>query len=235
MLTEKQVELINIKASIIKPCVQFARRFLVLPEIEVSFKDCPSKNFPMMDNAAESSVGPDGCGHILINGPWFADRIKDHQDDVEFFIFHELRHIHQLTQIRLMTSGKKTRESVNDVQKWKDEFNGYMRNEGGDTQLENISQEVEIDANAYGIILETIYQNGRQPLLSIPAEAVNLAEKRLQCYIDTLPEFKDYSLKNNEVVRQNVKQQPIIKGKKTGRNDPCPCGSGKKYKFCCGK
>ena len=22
---------------------------------------------------------------------------------------------------------------------------------------------------------------------------------------------------------------------KTGRNDPCPCGSGKKYKFCCGK
>lgn len=20
-----------------------------------------------------------------------------------------------------------------------------------------------------------------------------------------------------------------------GRNDPCPCGSGKKYKFCCGK
>lgn len=24
-------------------------------------------------------------------------------------------------------------------------------------------------------------------------------------------------------------------GKKVGRNDPCPCGSGKKYKFCCGK
>ncbi|MHB1250265.1 MAG: SEC-C metal-binding domain-containing protein, partial [Polaromonas sp.] len=22
---------------------------------------------------------------------------------------------------------------------------------------------------------------------------------------------------------------------KTGRNDPCPCGSGKKYKHCCGK
>ncbi len=23
--------------------------------------------------------------------------------------------------------------------------------------------------------------------------------------------------------------------KETGRNDPCPCGSGKKYKKCCGK
>ncbi len=28
--------------------------------------------------------------------------------------------------------------------------------------------------------------------------------------------------------------QPVAKGKKTGRNDPCPCGSGKKYKKCCG-
>ncbi|HOA82888.1 MAG TPA: preprotein translocase subunit SecA [Thermodesulfovibrio thiophilus] len=29
--------------------------------------------------------------------------------------------------------------------------------------------------------------------------------------------------------------QPIEKPKKIGRNDPCPCGSGKKYKKCCGK
>ncbi len=28
---------------------------------------------------------------------------------------------------------------------------------------------------------------------------------------------------------------PIQKGEKIGRNDPCPCGSGKKYKNCCGK
>ena len=33
-----------------------------------------------------------------------------------------------------------------------------------------------------------------------------------------------------------VKQQPIVnQGPKVGRNDPCPCGSGKKYKNCCGK
>ena len=29
--------------------------------------------------------------------------------------------------------------------------------------------------------------------------------------------------------------RPVIKKKKVGRNDPCPCGSGKKYKNCCGK
>ncbi|MFN4286254.1 MAG: preprotein translocase subunit SecA [Lacibacter sp.] len=32
-----------------------------------------------------------------------------------------------------------------------------------------------------------------------------------------------------------VKQEPIIAGPKIGRNDPCPCGSGKKYKQCHGK
>ena len=29
-------------------------------------------------------------------------------------------------------------------------------------------------------------------------------------------------------------KKPIRKGEKVGRNDPCPCGSGKKYKKCCG-
>jgi preprotein translocase subunit SecA len=28
--------------------------------------------------------------------------------------------------------------------------------------------------------------------------------------------------------------QTVTKGRKTGRNEPCPCGSGKKYKKCCG-
>jgi len=30
-------------------------------------------------------------------------------------------------------------------------------------------------------------------------------------------------------------QKTITVGEKAGRNDPCPCGSGKKYKKCCGK
>ncbi|MBU3101376.1 MULTISPECIES: preprotein translocase subunit SecA [Clostridium] len=33
----------------------------------------------------------------------------------------------------------------------------------------------------------------------------------------------------------SVKQEPTIKEAKTGRNDECPCGSGKKYKNCCGR
>lgn len=34
---------------------------------------------------------------------------------------------------------------------------------------------------------------------------------------------------------EQKKSGTVIVGKKVGRNDPCPCGSGKKYKKCCGK
>ncbi len=40
----------------------------------------------------------------------------------------------------------------------------------------------------------------------------------------------------DEVSAAEVKKKPVTKdGKKIGRNDPCPCGSGKKYKNCCGR
>ena len=35
--------------------------------------------------------------------------------------------------------------------------------------------------------------------------------------------------------KEGIKNKPKTVGNKTGRNDPCPCGSGKKYKQCCGK
>lgn len=38
-----------------------------------------------------------------------------------------------------------------------------------------------------------------------------------------------------KVVREHNKSKMVIKEDKIGRNDPCTCGSGKKYKKCCGK
>ena len=38
-----------------------------------------------------------------------------------------------------------------------------------------------------------------------------------------------------EKANADVKVQPYVRGQKVGRNDPCPCGSGKKYKQCHGK
>jgi hypothetical protein len=46
--------------------------------------------------------------------------------------------------------------------------------------------------------------------------------------------FQDDSFLEEDLV-SNTHNQPIVKDFKTGRNDPCPCGSDKKYKKCCGK
>ena len=52
-----------------------------------------------------------------------------------------------------------------------------------------------------------------------------------------LPQWE--SLLDEETRKKLYKEQKlsgtIVKGKKIGRNEPCPCGSGKKYKQCCGK
>jgi preprotein translocase subunit SecA len=56
-------------------------------------------------------------------------------------------------------------------------------------------------------------------------------------------------IKRTQVARQNVaglagvggdtseKKKPVVRraSERVGRNEPCPCGSGKKYKQCCGK
>jgi preprotein translocase subunit SecA len=50
---------------------------------------------------------------------------------------------------------------------------------------------------------------------------------------------EDKTKKGSEVVSEAneviAKAAPVRMGPKVGRNDPCPCGSGKKYKQCCGK
>lgn len=50
--------------------------------------------------------------------------------------------------------------------------------------------------------------------------------------------FRVPSLETIDYVKEQQSpeiQQPITASKKVGRNAPCPCGSGKKYKHCCGK
>lgn len=41
--------------------------------------------------------------------------------------------------------------------------------------------------------------------------------------------------RRKELFKAEHSSHTIVKGKKIGRNDPCPCGSGKKYKKCCGR
>ncbi len=56
-------------------------------------------------------------------------------------------------------------------------------------------------------------------------------------YLYSLPEWDSVLSveKREEIEKEYRKSGTVVKGPKIGRNDPCPCGSGKKYKKCCGK
>lgn len=60
-------------------------------------------------------------------------------------------------------------------------------------------------------------------------------------YFDAIPEEKrnlEMGIEDNPIpivdFLPDLSKTTIVKDKKIGRNEPCPCGSGKKYKKCCG-
>jgi hypothetical protein len=64
---------------------------------------------------------------------------------------------------------------------------------------------------------------GREEVLS------RLRDDRYKLIEDTIEELESWAC-----FQPPVRQQPTVRKKKIGRNEPCPCGSGKKYKKCCG-
>ena len=63
------------------------------------------------------------------------------------------------------------------------------------------------------------------------------ASKPKQTYNETKVDLNDphQQAAAQRDTRENAKREPIRVDKSVGRNDQCPCGSGKKYKNCCGR
>ena len=85
--------------------------------------------------------------------------------------------------------------------------------------IEEMDENTEVNL---GYDLETLYKN------MVDAKADWLYE---------LPQWNDIFTpeRQKELYKEQKQSGTIRKEKKIGRNDPCPCGSGKKYKKCCGK
>jgi SWIM/SEC-C metal-binding protein len=64
-------------------------------------------------------------------------------------------------------------------------------------------------------------------------EVTSLFEKNGWQYTIALDPDKPEEITDLEMLMNPLK--PTIAEEKVGRNDPCPCGSGKKHKKCCGK
>ena len=79
----------------------------------------------------------------------------------------------------------------------------------------------------------------RDPLVEYKKEAFelfsNLLEKLKLDYVTILMNLKVVVETNqNDENKREDKYKQIVKNKKIGRNEPCYCGSGKKFKHCCG-
>jgi preprotein translocase subunit SecA len=53
--------------------------------------------------------------------------------------------------------------------------------------------------------------------------------------IEKAPEREKVAVETSTNVDDSLPKKPVTNDKKVGRNDACPCGSGKKYKNCCGR
>ena len=103
------------------------------------------------------------------------------------------------------------------------EMTGFLDGINDSLKVKNPIEEMEEDTEVnLGFDKELLYKN------MVDAKADWLYELPMWDEIFT-PEQK------KTLYMEQKKSGTIIKGAKVGRNDPCPCGSGKKYKFCCGR
>ncbi len=106
--------------------------------------------------------------------------------------------------------------------------------------METINQEVASIVFKAGPLVET-EKDGRQrppakrrtPQRRLDPKRARTKHQGVSSYGVQIARGKD----GNGASRKDPtsKPQPVVVGERVGRNDPCPCGSGKKYKHCCGR
>ncbi len=97
---------------------------------------------------------------------------------------------------------------------------------------------VEYKKESYNLFLELVRRIKAEAIKTL--HLVQLRSEEQEEEIRRLEEElarMDEEIKNSAMLQHGdepMEQKPLIK-KKPSRNEPCPCGSGKKYKHCCGK
>jgi preprotein translocase subunit SecA len=116
--------------------------------------------------------------------------------------------------------------------------------------FQEMMDRIEDETIRYLFFLQPV-SNDRAPLPYEPAEDIEetpeisaaaagaqraAAQGNLQDFTRNIQKKKEREMAELQFVGggTSTPQQPVLKGNKVGRNDPCPCGSGKKYKKCCG-
>jgi preprotein translocase subunit SecA len=105
----------------------------------------------------------------------------------------------------------------------------------------NPKQEYKREAfELFSMMLDTVRSEVTRQLMLVQIqteqEVEAVVEKQEQAELKNLQYHQNVDQDEAlEKANADVKVQPFVRGQKVGRNDPCPCGSGKKYKQCHGK
>ncbi|MDD3303715.1 MAG: preprotein translocase subunit SecA [Clostridia bacterium] len=85
--------------------------------------------------------------------------------------------------------------------------------------------------NMFEELVSSIQEDATKAVFSVRAQK----QEKYDTLVKEETGTKIKNISTNEDGKSPAKREPVKVEKKIGRNDPCPCGSGKKYKQCCGK
>ena len=104
----------------------------------------------------------------------------------------------------------------------------HKSNHSRPNEFVNIVQSLSRDLNA----LQEILSAASEFMNDVPMWGFNGHSSKESFEIE---ENRKQSWRQRKIFEPGPAPMPIAIGKKPGRNDACPCGSGKKYKHCCGR
>jgi preprotein translocase subunit SecA len=94
----------------------------------------------------------------------------------------------------------------------------------------------------YGELLSVIKNDVVKSIMAVKIRTADELDAASESINEDMSQIKDMQYQHADIATDSAESEkpadnavaPIRSGPKVGRNDPCPCGSGKKYKACCG-
>jgi preprotein translocase subunit SecA len=167
------------------------------------------------------------------------DILEQNHKDKELQITQEvLQHFEKSVMLQVLDTSWKEHLAAMDYLRQGIHFRGYAQK---DPKQEYKREAFEMFTN----LLEHIKYEVIEILFKVQVrqeEDVQAIDEQMQAPREmhfehaAAPALDDFEQLGVVEQEQNVLEQPFVReGAKVGRNDPCPCGSGKKYKQCHGK
>jgi preprotein translocase subunit SecA len=94
----------------------------------------------------------------------------------------------------------------------------------------------------YGELLDVIKNDVVKSIMAVKIRTADELDAASESINEDMSQVKDLQYQHADISTDaaeiekpaDIAVAPVRSGPKIGRNDPCPCGSGKKYKACCG-